>query len=331
VLEPDIESVGVENDLCLPYTWWLLDEPGMDDRLKEAGDSLDEMFERFGIRPVRIDEAGKEMLFLARFEGIHYKGNLEHSDAIAGEDVPEDVIMFIDFLGGMFYETVEMAGIVGELSSNKENISVITEAGAVAPSMPVELFEGYEDDKSVYNGVWLDTMGGVDPFTEKTVEPAEAMVDDLEGMPVPEKLHWWHRLYITDANDTLCWPVPGEFLSLCPRLFPTLPWGDQETNPFMFSGNWIETVHYTTAKIIEVIEPDEEFFYQRYKVQYRKYDELVVKPTDFAEYKEDDIVTILRVPEDKESWTWEDLTEFDTENWVIAPISFYCDIANKEE
>jgi hypothetical protein len=85
-----------------------------------------------------------------------------------------------------------------------------------------------------------------------------------------------------------------------------MAWNKQKSNPFMFRTP-----------------------YPRYVIQYRKY-EIIAKPTDFAEHKVDERVTILRLSE-KESWTWKDLTEFNTEEWVIAPVSFYDDIANEEE
>ena len=86
---PEEETVGSlceypagSEDLCLPFSWWLNDEPGMDDRLEEAGQSLDDMIEKFKIHPAYIHETKEEMLFLARFEAITFNAGFEHNDAL---------------------------------------------------------------------------------------------------------------------------------------------------------------------------------------------------------------------------------------------------------
>ena len=57
VPEYDIEDEeDTDDELTLPYTWWLFDEPDIDNALEEAGTSLYEMFESFEIEPVHIDE-----------------------------------------------------------------------------------------------------------------------------------------------------------------------------------------------------------------------------------------------------------------------------------
>jgi hypothetical protein len=330
---------GDEDDaFTFSVLWWLYAEPGMDDRLKEAGNSLDEMFEEFKIYPVIIHETDEKMLFLARFEAIIFEEEFKHSDILTADKndrkAPKDTIMFVDFLTGMPYSTVEMIGIVGELSSDPKKVKPVYGEHEIVPAMPNKVFtEPFEKGRVLWNVLSLDTINKKDPYTKEKAEVSLVMAKNLEGEPLPKKCHWWHRLCIVDKDYKLKWPVPGEFLSLCPRLYPVLPWGEkQESNPFMFSGNWMETTHYTNVKITKVIAPDEDTPYPRYEVNYRKYENVgEVKPTDFAEYKVDDRVTILRVPEDKDSWTWDDLTEFDKEEWVIAPVSFYDDVANKED
>ena len=76
--------------------------------------------------------------------------------------------------------------------------------------------------------------------------------------------------------------------------------------------------------VTEVIEPTDEAPYPTYKVQWRK-DEVTATPSDFAEYKVGDRVTILKdVATTKQSQLWkdDDMKEFG-ENWMIVPITFY--------
>lgn len=326
--ESILEYPPGSGDTCLPSSWWLDSEPGMDDRLIEAGTSLDDMIDDFTILPVNITDADvKETLFLARFEAVKFNGSYKHNDAI--KDAPEGTILFVDFLIGMPYATVECAAVVGQLSSTPSAVSVVTsDSAGTVPYMPDDIFKGFEKGRVVYNVLWIDTKNGKDAATGEDAQPSDTFIANLEGTPLPERCHWWHRVYIVDKNNDLQWPVPGEFLSLCPRLFMTVPWGKQNGNPFMFSGNWIETVHYTNVKITEIIDCSYETQYPRYRIQYRKHAELIAKPTDFAGYVVGDKVTVIRVEKNKQSWTWNDLTTFNTHEWVIAPVSFYNDIAN---
>jgi hypothetical protein len=324
---PEEESVGSlceypagSEDLCLPFSWWHNPEHGMDDRLEEADGSLDEMFEEYGIYPLFIFQPREEKLFLARFEAIIFDAEFEHDDAMRSEAAPEAPLMFIDFLDGMSCGAAELVGVVGELSSVGD-IVVLESSDSAVPEMPETFFNDkeFEDkDHVAFSHLWADRL--------KSDNPYQMLAKNLDNEPVPQRCHWWFRFFIADEEEKLLWPVPGEFLSFCPRIWPSMVWNKQKSNPFMFSGNWMETVHYSNAKVLEVLDEEP---YPKYMIRYRKH-EIVAKPTDFAEYKVDDRVTILRLS-DKTSWTWDDLTEFDTEEWVIAPISFYDDVANKED
>lgn len=109
-------------------------------------------------------------------------------------------------------------------------------------------------------------------------------------------------------------------------MMPDMYWGHQKSSPFLYSGNWMDTVYYTGARITEVIDPTDEKLYPTYKVKWRK-DEITINPSDFAEYKVDDRVTILKdVSTDKKSQLWKDddmKSDCDKEKWQIIPITFY--------
>jgi hypothetical protein len=144
----------------------------------------------------------------------------------------------------------------------------------------------------------------------------------LSGEKVAEGLHFGLRINVKREKK---YPIPGEFLCLINRPWPTLACGKQESSPYIYSGEWMDTVFYSGAVVKEVIEGEGDQTYNTYKVQWRK-DTFTVKPTDFAEYNVGDFVTILKtIPNDKDSQRWkdDDTKEFDEEGWVIAPLMFY--------
>lgn len=286
----------------LEATWWIFNEPGMDDILEKAGDSLDDFFKKFSIKPVIIK--GQEKLFLARFEFPQYNKGFKYSE---GKLTPE-ALGFIDFLGGMPFGDIEIMGFINELSSDPDKITVKEGQGKAAPPVPDNFFNGFEEDKTLFNKMWLK---------EKNVD---VMADNLVGTPEPQKPHWWSRINILREMK---WPVPGEFVSLGVRIFPDLPWGKQGTNPFLFSGNFMDTVFYTNAKAEEIIAATDGIKYPTYKVKRRK-ETVIAKPSDYAEYEADDRVAILKnVGSNKQSQLWEEDEDFNTQEWVLCPISFY--------
>ena len=183
-----------------------------------------------------------------------------------------------------------------------------------------DLFAGIEEEKILHNYLWLPVDG------------VDVLAKNLSGTEDTKNPHWWLRWNIIDKDAK--WPTPGEMLFLGVRLFPTSPWGDQKSSPLLFSGNWMDTLYYSSAKVTEVIDETDDTPYKTYKVKWRK-NEVVATPSDFTEYQVDDRVAILkRPPNDKVSTVWnkddkdEDIDPdtgavFDEENWVLVPISFY--------
>ncbi|MDI6752784.1 MAG: hypothetical protein QME78_00130 [Thermodesulfobacteriota bacterium] len=302
-----LEELFPSRNETLEATWWLFrDEPGMDDIYEQAGDSLEEMFKAFEMYPVNVD--GDRVLYLARFEIGKYGEDLQFPEA---KIVAGDVLGFVDFLAGFPIECIEMIMMVGEVSSKDDKeagkLAVYHDEDSPVPPIPDELFEGYEEAKILVNYIYLDS------------DNAESMADNLEGQPEPEGLHWWVRVNFKGDDK---FPYPGEFLALGVRLMPGMVWGEQESSPFLFSGNWMDTLYYSNAMILEVIEKEG---YPAYKVRWRG-KEVEAMPTDFAEYKVGDRVSILKeIPSKKQSQLWkdEDMKEFDKEKWAIAPFSFY--------
>lgn len=302
----------------LEPTWWVMDrEPGMDDLAEQAGDSLKQMQDDLQIFPFQ-DRGKNDRLFLARFELPKYDEKFQYPDAVFAEG---DVSGFIDFLGGFPVDDVEMMVVIGQFSSkakegedSKVTVQPGTGVAAPVPTDPAHFFKWPEADKVLFSLTALPTKG-----------VAKMLAKSLEGEPVPNKTHWWLRFNMTEDPATpKKWPVPGEFLALGVRMMPDVPWGRQKSSPFIWSGNWVDTVFYTSAVITEVLDPDDNFPYPRYKVQWRK-DVIQVNPSDFAEYRVGDRVTLMKdVSADKKSQLWkDDDMKKAGDTWQICPITFY--------
>jgi len=304
----------------LEPTWFINDrEPDMDDIYERAGDSLKKMVDKLQMHPFQ-DTDGKPRLFLARYEFPKDQEQFQHPDGV----FVEEALGFIDFLAGFPMECIEMLGIMGEFSTKKDDFEVLPGGGQGASPVPDTLFAGMPEERILLTKLFLAKKG-----QGLVMKEGEGFVH-LEGESKPQKLHWWVR---TNIKKEAKFPVPGEFTGLVVRMMPDMPWGKQLSSPFIFSGNWMDTVYYSSARVKEVIEPDDEIPYPRYKVQWRK-DVVEATPSDFAEYQVEDRVTILKaVDVDKKSQTWkdDDVKEFPPDQkWIIAPITFYDDLGKEE-
>ena len=87
----------------------------------------------------------------------------------------------------------------------------------------------------------------------------------------------------------------------------------------------MDGVYLTSAEITEVIAPTDTKPYSTYTVAWRDQEIKNVRPSDFAEYKVGDRVTILKdVAATKKTQTWkDDDTKTFGDTWMIAPITFY--------
>ena len=277
---------------------------------------MTKMSDELGIFPFQAD--GEDRLFLARFEfpkfGEDYQISKSAWRALAlveGEAPPsegDNPPGFIHFLAGFPIDTVEMLMLIGQYSSKAENVAVMPGDGRVTAPIP-EFFIWPDQEKLLLNR------------TAILERAALFFADNLPGEPVPKKAHWWFRVELEEGGVDI---VPGEFLALGVRMMPGEFWGHQKSSPFIYSGNWMDTVYLTSGVVNEIIEPTDEIPYPTYKVQWRK-KELTVNPTDFAKYEVDDRVTILKdVATEKKSQLWKD-DDMETrgETWMIAPISFY--------
>jgi hypothetical protein len=300
----------------LAGTWSILDrEPGMDNLAENAAEILQQMGEDLNIYPFQ-DRDQKDRLFLARFEFVKFGGAPQFPEVLQGE-----AVAFIDFLAGFPIDCVEMLIFVGEISSKPSSdgiskVSVQPGTGAVPPVPQGEsaLFKWPEKEKILLNLTALATK-----------DVGKIFAPNLKGEPKPTQVKWWFRVQL--AGGAVKFPVPGEFGALGVRLFPGVYWGHQKSSPFVYSGNWMDSVFYTAALIKEVIDPTDDLPYATYKVIWHGKTEITVWASDFSEYKVGDRVCIMKdIVADKITQLWKDddmKADCDKTAWQIVPITFY--------
>jgi hypothetical protein len=303
-----LEDINLGPSTDLGPTWWVIDrEPGMDDLAGTAGDILQKMKDDLKIFPFQ-DRDGNDRLFLARFEFPKYKEAFQFSEALF---ISENVVGWIDFLAGFQVDCIEMLVAIGEFSTKADKVIVMDGTDKAAAPVPEKFFKWPDESKILLNLTAIPTK-----------DRAKILAPNLDGEPKPTKPHWWFRGNL--VGDTSKFPIPGEFVGLGVRMMPNVAWGKQKSSPFVYSGNWMDTVYYTSAVITVVFPPTDTVPYSTYKVKWRKY-EITVNPSDFAEYRVGDRVTILKdVSTDKTTQLWkDDDTQNAGENWQIVPITFY--------
>jgi hypothetical protein len=175
----------------------------------------------------------------------------------------------------------------------------------------------------IESGYWK-VDGHVELLSSKMKEYGE------EVEPKSWMRYWIHR------NST--WPVPGEFIGILakPVSVPPHVWWFQESSPFIYAGNWIETGNLTSGEIVTVtLEAD-----RPSGSVGNEYEVLVqgclvtIYASDFFLYAVGDRVAILKLDTtaaklDK-SYTWLNqptLKEVDEltkkANYIIIPAVFY--------
>lgn len=102
------------------------------------------------------------------------------------------------------------------------------------------------DMKSICPGVHLVEKGYL--VTRRDTEyPAEPFNGYDNILPFHSMRYYLHR----DAK----WPLPGEFIGLLAKPWPTHVWWFQETSPFLYAGNWFETNYCTSGIVKEILQP----------------------------------------------------------------------------
>ena len=187
--------------------------------------------------------------------------------------------------------------------------------------------------------------------SDKTAAYAPTANLDVEIISTPLKQYsedvkpkMWMRYWI-HKDSTL--PVPGEFMGILIRPVATPPhvWWFQESSPFVYAGNWMETDKLTSGVVTQVILEANRIDHGIGNQYYVKIQgcEVLITSTDFFTYSKGDRVAIVKLkttnisnvevdnllPATK-SFTWLDqeyLKKTDEllekVNRVIVPMTFY--------
>jgi len=167
---------------------------------------------------------------------------------------------------------------------------------------------------------------------EMTVEWMSSVLEKYKEDVKPKK---WMRYWIHKDSK---FPVPGEFVGALTKTLAVPPhvWWFQESNPFLYAGNWVETFFLTSGVVIAVIPKEsrtdgKEGNQYTVKIQDCK---VKVEATDFLLYNVGDRVAVLKVGKvsltQETSYTWLDLETFTESDegteqpfYVIMPAVFY--------
>ena len=280
------------------------------------------------------------ILYLARFEMGQAGQDLQHPEAVLQSAQQHgDVAGWMEFLSGFPYDCLELKALLGEISSIPDLQANLAQAqsgpqvmGDLVPPFPQTLFGGYEPPKIIRNYIDLDS------------DMASALGPDISDAPIPQNLHWWFLVNFVEFldGDSVMFPYPGEYMALAVRLFMDRYWVSQESNPFLMSGNWFDTVFLTSGFIQEIKPPTDEMPWPQYVVQWRPNPEdpnstgtYLLFPSDFQDYQVGDRVSIVKdVTANKPTQLWDDddmmtMGGADTgedqpvPNCSIAPLQFY--------
>ncbi|MFZ4436832.1 MAG: hypothetical protein ACOYOS_00230 [Syntrophales bacterium] len=171
-----------------------------------------------------------------------------------------------------------------------------------------------------------------------TEYPAEPFAGYDKILPLHSMRYYLRR----DAK----WPLPGEFIGLLAKPWPSHVWWFQDTSPLLYSGNWFETNYYTSGVVTAILEPPEGLSGPVYKCVVRGV-EVCVASTDFYGYAVGERVAILRISDldrfmdqAKGNFKWKEMDNLIARekmekqtpsilpyivntNMMIVPISFY--------
>lgn len=303
-----------------PYlspTWWMflkdLHSEMADEfqNIHDAQEALKEsLYDRLHLEPGADLDSEETYLLGARYEVPDWGEDWIYKDARLQNN--EGALAWADFLSGYPYGCCEMLVLAGEVTTETEKWPTSPDdSESPVPPVPDDFFqeEQYGQDKVAYNLNWLEN------------DHVEAFIEGVKGEKNPSAPNWWLRINFVGSEK---YPYPGEFFGLGVRIFPNLTWGHQKNSPFLYSGNWIDTKMITSAQA-KIVEKTAEGYYIC-QIDWRKKQDILVYPSDFAEYRAGERVTIMKdLSADKTSQLWKDKDcfEFDAETWRIVPLTYY--------
>jgi hypothetical protein len=226
------------------------------------------------------------------------------------------------------FESVELLVMIDEYDDPAKVATKEASENDAVPPFPNDLFAGYDGDKFLLN--YLFIWGN-------NTDPMAKSIDDPDAQN-----HWWFRFNLPDRVATPDsfqnmglpdgkneggppkYPTPGGFLGMAIRFMPDQPWGTQDTSPFIYTGNFMDTLYYSRGTVMAV-EEDADTGLTIYQVFWHDGNTYKICASDFNQYNVGDVVAILKDSSaEKQSQLWkdDDMTTFG-DNWQIVPVTFY--------
>jgi hypothetical protein len=174
--------------------------------------------------------------------------------AKADEAFSEDAVGYLAFPIGQI-GVMEVISLVQESLTEVATFAMNTDEQPGIPT-PSELFPPREKwIKNKCYGRHLVESSYLIPEAEKQkfLYPSAYKLSEKDyGKDVRPK--GWAKLWIKRKDK---FPVPGEFIGVLCKSSPVPPtcWWFQETNPFVYAGNWMDTYNLTSGVIVQTITP----------------------------------------------------------------------------
>jgi hypothetical protein len=173
------------------------------------------------------------------------------------------------------------------------------------------------------------------PYAPVASRDLEILSPAVNDYPEKAEMKKWMRYWI-HRDDTL--PVPGEFIGILakPVVAPPHVWWFQESCPFVYAGNWIETGNLTSGIVVLVVQEVDRTDGKKgcqYHVQVQGCT-IHIDSTDYFPYAVGDRVAVLKIEstaarqESSFAWTAQTaLTQDDRDKvnakYIIIPATFY--------
>ncbi len=335
--------------------WWAFDtEPGKESQVGfiKSDTPLWKNLEKLEIYPFKTRK-GQYLIYDANYKiasggvplkqdafiappGIPgYTGPPPPAAGSSREGIVHHIYMIMNFVAGFQIEACEMMMAIGEYSSQidkdgKKLVEAQSGLGLKTAPKPPDYYNWPDEEKVLLNKLYKRTR-------EADGYGMEVYIFERRASKLVK--HFWLQMVLFGEGNVCAgdrkWPIPGEFIGLGVRMLRGLPWGEQRSSPFIYSGNWVDGVFLTSGVIKEIIEPTDTIAYPTYKVSWHNLsDPITLNPSDFAEYKVGDRVTILKditVTKTHQSSEDDDVkANCEKSKWQIVPITFYGDQGKEE-
>ena len=217
--------------------------------------------------------------------------------------IREDYVGYLAFPCGQL-GVMEVLSILKQTETEADGFEMLEDEKPILTSVCEFMFPpvNNETGQNKCFGEHFIESGYVVPSGIPDPENQERQVEWLETWPIPYEYYadcspqMWIRFWIHKDDK---FPVPGEFIGVIAKslALPSHVWWFQESCPFVYAGNWMETDHLTSGKVTEKIPEASRTdggFGVQYKVKIHGW-EVTAYSADFMEYEVDDRVGIMKV------------------------------------